>query len=105
MSEPYALQKITSAPESLTLEWADGGVSEYASIWLRDNRASDRDSHSGQRLIDVLDVPPEPRIRAARQHYGDVRVEWEGESAATDYPIPWLAAHSCGAAPRPEMRV
>ncbi|MBS0378156.1 MAG: TauD/TfdA family dioxygenase [Proteobacteria bacterium] len=105
MPETYALQRITSAPEALTLKWADGRESEYASIWLRDNRASDRDAHSGQRLIDVLDVPQDPRIRAARQENGGVRIEWEGESAPTDYPLAWLAAHAAGADPRPEMRV
>ncbi len=105
MSETYALQKITSAPDALTLKWADGRESEYASIWLRDNRASDRDAHSGQRLIDVLDVPQDPRIRAARQESGGVRIEWEDDSSPTDYPLAWLAQHAAGADPRPELRV
>ncbi len=105
MSEPHAVAQVISAPEALTLQWADGRISQYASVWLRDNRASDRDAYSGQRLIDVLDLPRDPRIRAARQENGGVRIEWEGESAPADYPLAWLAAHDAGVPPRPELRV
>ena len=59
MSEATA-PRIKATPELLTVEWADGGASEFSSLWLRDNLAGDRDAHSGQRLIDITDLPRAP---------------------------------------------
>jgi alpha-ketoglutarate-dependent taurine dioxygenase len=98
--------RITAAPDALTIEWADGGASEFVSLWLRDNRPEDRDAHSGQRLIDITDLPERPRIRSAVRHDGTVRVEWEGEPQAASYDLVWLASHAHGRSPkRPEQRV
>jgi gamma-butyrobetaine dioxygenase len=89
----------------LTVHWAAGGVSEFASLWLRDNRPKDRDPHSGQRLIDIVDVPAAPRIRAAHSENGDVHIEWEGEAEGARFPLEWLADKARGgAAQRPELK-
>ena len=64
MNAPAATS-LTARPAALALGWDDGTSGEFASIWLRDNRPEERDRHSGQRLIDVADLPVEPRIRAA----------------------------------------
>ena len=48
---------VTSQPASITVAWSDGTAGEFASIWLRDNLPEDRDRHSGQRLVDVMDIP------------------------------------------------
>ncbi|MBV8496926.1 MAG: TauD/TfdA family dioxygenase [Gammaproteobacteria bacterium] len=90
----------------LTIEWADGAVSEFASLWLRDNRSDDRDAHSGQRLIDVADLPEEPRLRSAVQRDGALRIEWDGEPQAACFTLDWLARHSRGrVAHAPELEV
>ena len=68
----YTATRVRVAPEALTIEWSDGAVSEFPSLWLRDNVAADRDAHSGQRLVDIADLPeraahplaPSPRTRA-----------------------------------------
>jgi len=99
-------RRISAAPEALTIEWADGALSEFASLWLRDNRAADRDAHSGQRLSDVADLPRAPRIRTAATGDGLVRIEWEGEPQADCFDLAWLAAHAHGrGAPPAELRV
>jgi gamma-butyrobetaine dioxygenase len=104
MSNPTAAKRISSVPGSLTVEWANGDVSEFASIWLRDNLREDRDPHSGQRLVDIADLPPEPKIRSARADDKNVHIEWEGDSRAATFDIDWLALHGCaGAAQRPEF--
>jgi alpha-ketoglutarate-dependent taurine dioxygenase len=91
-------------PGSLTVEWANGAVSEFASIWLRDNLRDDRDPHSGQRLVDVADLPEEPRIRSALADATTVRVEWESEARPASFDLDWLASHAFGSAPaRPEL--
>jgi len=106
MNEPADVRRVATVPEALTVEWADGGVSEFTSLWLRDNRGQDRDAHSGQRLIDILDVPETPRLRSATQRNGSLQVEWEGESQPASFELSWLAAHAAGRAPtRPELAV
>jgi len=75
MPEPLQARRVTAAPEALTIEWPGGAVSEFASLWLLDNRAEDRDPHSGQRLIDIADLPEAPRIRSAMARDGAVHIE------------------------------
>jgi hypothetical protein len=52
-----AVKRLWSQPDLLGIEWADGTLSEFASPWLRDNLREDRDPHSGQRLVDIADLP------------------------------------------------
>ena len=94
MPEPLETRRVSTAPEGLTIEWAGGRVSEFSSLWLLDNRAEDRDPHSGQRLIDVADLPESPRIRSARISDGVVRIEWEGRAPGASFELAWLAAHA-----------
>ena len=63
MKAMHAITEMRWTPSALTLEWADGDRVELASVWLRDNLRQDRDPGNGQRLIDVVDLPPTPRIR------------------------------------------
>jgi gamma-butyrobetaine dioxygenase len=106
MASSSEATRVTAAPDALTIEWADGGVSEFASLWLRDNRTEDRDAHSGQRLIDIADLPETPRIRSAVRRDGTVRIEWDGESQAASFDLAWLAAHAYGRSPqRPEQQL
>src|SRR5580698_4768557 len=106
MTESADVKRFAHEPEALTVEWADGGKSEFTSLWLRDNRRQDRDAHSGQRLVDILDVPATPRIRSASARDGSVQVEWEDESQPATFDLLWLSAHAAGRAPgRPELAV
>ena len=70
----------------LSIEWADGTSSEFASLWLRDNLREDRDPHSGQRLVDIADLPEDPRIRsaAAQQRRGAHRMGSRAAPGAFD---------------------
>ena len=101
MPETIEVERVRAAPEALTIEWAGGGVSEFASLWLLDNRAEDRDAHSGQRLIDITELPEGPRICSAVRQDRSVRIEWLGESRVAVFDLAWLAAHAFGRSPRP----
>jgi Taurine catabolism dioxygenase TauD, TfdA family/Gamma-butyrobetaine hydroxylase-like, N-terminal len=101
MPEPSDVRGVSAAPDVLTIEWADGGVSEFASLWLRDNRPRDRDAHSGQRLIDIADLPAAPRIRSAVRQDGSIRIEWQDEAPPVSFDVAWLAAHAFGRSARP----
>jgi [2-(trimethylamino)ethyl]phosphonate dioxygenase len=103
MSTFRQIKRIGSTPAHLTIEWADGAVAEFAGVWLRDNLLEDRDPHSGQRLVDIADLPARPLIRSASVAGDTVRIEWETETATAIFTVAWLAAHTAGdAAERPE---
>jgi TfdA family taurine catabolism dioxygenase TauD/uncharacterized protein DUF971 len=106
MSESAGVRCILAKPEALTVEWADGGRSEYSSLWLRDNVPQDRDAYSGQRLVDIADLPATPRIRNAVREDGAVRIDWDGEGRTASFDLQWLRAHRPEApAKRPELQV
>jgi gamma-butyrobetaine dioxygenase len=92
--ETAALKRLWSVPDILNIEWSDGTSSEFASLWLRDNLSEDRDPHSGQRLIDIADLPENPRIRTAVARNGIVNIEWENEPHAATFELKWLQAQA-----------
>ncbi|HXY96653.1 MAG TPA: TauD/TfdA family dioxygenase [Steroidobacteraceae bacterium] len=104
MAEAGLAARVSSTPEALTIEWRAGGVSEFASLWLRENLPENRDAVSGQRLVDIVDLPAAPRIRTVRSGDGRVLIEWEGETRSAAFELGWLAAQAAGAtAQRPEL--
>jgi gamma-butyrobetaine dioxygenase len=104
MNDVAAVKRLWSTVDMLSIEWADGTVSEFASLWLRDNLREDRDPHSGQRLIDIADLPENPRIRSVVARNGAVNVEWEAESRSASFELEWLLAHAANRSPgRPEF--
>jgi gamma-butyrobetaine dioxygenase len=104
MSHSTTAKRVSSMPGALTVEWSNGDVSEFASVWLRDNLREDRDPHSGQRLIDIADLPEDPRIRSAVADDKMVCVEWESESRPASFDLDWLELHAFGGAhERPEL--
>lgn len=90
MNSAAAVKRLWSNPDMLCVEWSDGTLVEYASIWLRDNLHEDRDPHSGQRLVDIADLPEDPKIRSAAARNGAVAVEWEGEPLESSFELSWL---------------
>ena len=95
---------VTTQPASITIAWSDGTAGEFASVWLRDNLPEDRDRHSGQRLIDVMDIPPAPRIRSASLTRGAVDVDWLDEPRRSSFDLRWLYECATGSPQRPELQ-
>jgi gamma-butyrobetaine dioxygenase len=99
MSPAAVSTELGAEQAALIIHWNDGTCGEFASIWLRDNLPADRDSHSGQRLIDVTDLPPEPRIRSARLVQADLLIDWQDEDRPSLIKLDWLYQQcSAGAA-------
>jgi Taurine catabolism dioxygenase TauD, TfdA family/Gamma-butyrobetaine hydroxylase-like, N-terminal len=104
MNAVAAISRVWSQPDMLKVEWADGTMSEFASLWLRDNLREDRDPHSGQRLIDIADLPEDPKIRSAVASDGAVKIDWESETRSATFALEWLRAHAAnGSRGRPEF--
>ena len=104
MNATVAATAVTAQPGTLRISWSDGTKGEFASVWLRDNLPEDRDRHSGQRLIDVMDIPMDPRIRSASLSNGTVNVDWADEQRTTSFDIAWLYECAAGGMRRPELQ-
>jgi len=102
MSAPVAI-RLSAQPSLLTVQWSDGTVGEFASIWLRDNLPEDRDAHSGQRLVDVTDLPPDPRIRSAALHGDAATITWQDEARSSALALAWLYDFAARRPDRPEL--
>ncbi len=95
------LKDVFWTPEALMLEWSDGERSEFPSLWLRDNCPLNRDSGNGQRLIDITDLPSDPKIRSASTGNGErsLLVHWENETRPALFDLAWLRDNSPGTRP------
>jgi alpha-ketoglutarate-dependent taurine dioxygenase len=93
---PRTARQLSATPRSLVIEWDNGRRSEFSSLWLRDNCPGDRDRANGQRLVDIVDLPADPRIRTASIQADSVLVQWESEPEATLFDLDWLARHAPG---------
>ena len=82
----------TFNPSLLTLDWASGHQSVFPAIWLRDNCPMNRDQRTGQRLVDVTDLPSDPQIESIELGPDTIRVCWAGEDRGSIYPLSWLLA-------------
>ena len=82
--KPQSIRRIMRAHRScLTIEWADGSVSEFASVWLRDNRR--RGSRRAQRPAAHRHRRSAASDRASAAPCAKtdgVRIDWEGGGAA-----------------------
>ncbi|MFI4891796.1 MAG: TauD/TfdA family dioxygenase [Steroidobacterales bacterium] len=98
MTSEVSVSKLSITHSGLRVDWSDGRASEFTSLWLADNDPVNRDAHSGQRLIDVADLPDDPCIREASVRGHDLIIEWHGGGPATVIDITWLARQRDGAA-------
>jgi len=94
MTKPVHPRALRTTPDTVSIEWDDGTLAHYAGIWLRDNRREDRDPHNGQRLIDIADIPLEPKIRSATVADGTLTIEWATETHRDGFDLEWLAARA-----------
>ncbi len=98
--------RIEVTAEFVRIAWAAGSA-EFSSLWLRDNVPANRDVHSGQRRVDIVDLPERPRIAAARIDAARLCVTWTDEPDGAAFELSWLAAaagigaHSALPAQRP----
>ena len=98
-----AVAEVAAWPQLLTVKWADGITGEFAAIWLRDNLPEERDHHSGQRLIDVADLPRDPRIRSSSVAGTDLSLAWQDAAQVTTFPLAWLYEYATHLPGRPEF--
>jgi gamma-butyrobetaine dioxygenase len=74
----------------LVVCWADGHEGVFESIWLLDNSPEHRDNHTGQRLIDVADLPESPEISSVTLDGEWIEVAWAGIGRRARFSAQWL---------------
>ncbi len=94
------LGEITSIeiqPQGVTLTWENGERHDLPAVWWLHNSPSRIDSQTGQRLVDILDLPMVPRIASGRLTDGALEIEFDEPSEAVSYPVgllrSWLDTH------------
>ncbi len=73
-----------------------GAPRRFHAVWLRDNAqdAATRSPGNGQRLITLLDIPPDTRIADARWADGALSLRFEPEGKVVAFDPDWLLAHA-----------
>lgn len=99
MTRVAEIKKLSFTAEQVVIDWADGRRSRFTSLWLADNDPVHRDAHSGQRLIDVADLPDEPQIGSASALGGALRIEWRGERLRPPLRLTGSACRGTGRSP------
>jgi [2-(trimethylamino)ethyl]phosphonate dioxygenase len=77
------------------LAWSDGTTARFHALWLRDNALDDktRSAANGQRLVTILDVPPETSVAMAQvTSEGDLSLSFSPEEKSVAFPAEWLRA-------------
>jgi hypothetical protein len=95
--------EVKCTPGEIVLTWQNSSYSVYTALWLRDNDPVNRDARTGERLIRTVDLPREPRLKAADlRPSAHITLTWE-DGAVSVYPLSWLRAfdHSLRTSPHP----
>lgn len=101
------LDTVTILPGSHALQvtWTDGSSARFHAIWLRDNGldADTRSPSNGQKLISVLDIPPEVTVAHAWiDPEGALTATLAPEMKDLAFPAAWLHANAYDMALRRE---
>jgi gamma-butyrobetaine dioxygenase len=101
-----AIASVTPGKGLLTVEWHGGGSDPFHYIWLRDNCPCARCLHpSGQRLMDVLDLPTDAAPRKVTlDEAGALLIRWDPDGHESRYPADWLRRHAYGTEARAARR-
>lgn len=89
--------KILAGNGAVQVAWDDTATARFHAVWLRDNAldAATRSPGNGQRLITLLDIPPDVSIaHASIQPDGGLSVTIAPEMKDITFPASWLRRHA-----------
>jgi gamma-butyrobetaine dioxygenase len=92
-TEGVVFEELGYDADRVSIVWEDGSASEFHSLWLRDNDPANRDFVSGQRLVDIADLPFDIKVQRAVPAAKELRVFWT-DMVAASFPMEWLHAQS-----------
>ncbi|MBB5635267.1 gamma-butyrobetaine dioxygenase [Pedobacter cryoconitis] len=95
MSIETHIEKVVETPGILVVYWANGEVSNYPYLYLRDNCPSLSTIHSnGQKLIETSGINPaiSPENTTLTEE-NEVQIDWSGEKHSSLFSAQWLFDH------------
>lgn len=86
------IQSFSFTDDELIIDWPDGQQSQLAAIWLRDHcqMPECRDPHSGQRLLNITDIPLDISIQSVKQIDDKLVVVFSPENHVSEFSSNWL---------------
>ncbi|MBY6111694.1 TauD/TfdA family dioxygenase [Halomonas sp. DP1Y21-3] len=90
------IASVASTPRVLTVNWQDGRVSRYHSVWLRENAADDSTINPAtrERILDLSSLDAWPEIaQATLDASGAVELLMTPEQRSLRFHPGWLRAH------------
>ncbi|TLF52256.1 taurine catabolism dioxygenase TauD [Halomonas urmiana] len=90
------LESVSVTPRLVTVQWSDGRVSRYHSIWLRENAADDTTVNPAtrERILDLSMLPAWPEVEGAEiDAAGALCVDFAMEDRRLRFHPGWLRAH------------
>ena len=91
---------------SIAIEWADGHISTFHNIWLRDNCSCETcgDHSGGARFFELNMMSDDLSLAKATADKGMIELTWNSDGHVTHYDTSWLRAHCLSADERTERR-
>jgi gamma-butyrobetaine dioxygenase len=88
----FSIEHFSFTKNQLTIDWSDGRKSQLASIWLRDHcqMPQSRDPVSGQRLINITDIPVDIHIAYVEQNNDRLVIDFTPDSHQSEFSLSWL---------------
>ncbi|MEQ6887251.1 TauD/TfdA family dioxygenase [Halomonas sp. CS7] len=90
------LESVSFTPRLVTVQWSDGRVSRYHSVWLRENAADDTTVNPAtrERILDLSTLPAWPEVEGAEiDAAGALCVDFAVEDRRLRFHPGWLRAH------------
>lgn len=86
------LENFSFTENQLTIDWSDGRKSQLAAIWLRDHcqMPQSRDPVSGQRLLNITDIPVDIRISNVEQNSDRLTINFAPDSHQSEFSLSWI---------------
>ena len=86
------LEDFSFTDNQLCINWSDGRTSQLAAIWLRDHcqMPKSRDPASGQRLLNITDIPIDVRIASVTHNNNTLSVDFAPDSHQSEFSLSWL---------------
>jgi len=88
--------QVSLEAERLTINWADGGVSAFPYLWLRDTDPAGFHPQTGERTFDLTGVSLDIRARSASIQSDTLIVDWPDRDAPSRFPLAWVRRHRPG---------
>ncbi len=91
----HKIVSLQQDADGVILEWDDGRSIPLPAIWLRDHcqGAASRDPVSGQRLLNITQIPIDIRIAGAELRDGRLLVDFAPDGHHSEFEAEWLSQH------------